>query len=172
MKIASLDRVIAVANAIFESGREPTYKAVRTILGGGSYSTIRDGLKAWKSSRIAAGKPIVQPSAFKKELGNPEAEKHGEIDKAAQLTVELEAAQHKVAYAEAIGKAAFDLFLELETAMLAKHLATAEVHSARAHRHDEQLNAELARVNKHNLELIQALQKSYRLLLGAQNEIH
>lgn len=43
--------VLSVANELYQSGIYPTNMAVRKRLGGGSYSTINEGLKKWRSNQ-------------------------------------------------------------------------------------------------------------------------
>lgn len=49
--------VHAAADTILASGQQPTLAAVRAALGGGSFTTISEAMKAWKAAQQAAATP-------------------------------------------------------------------------------------------------------------------
>jgi chromosome segregation ATPase len=54
------ENVHAAADRIAEAGQQPTLAAVRAALGGGSFTTISESMKAWKAARQSAAIPILQ----------------------------------------------------------------------------------------------------------------
>lgn len=50
----SVEDVFAVASQLAESGQQPTLAAVRTALGGGSFTTISEAMKSWRATQQAA----------------------------------------------------------------------------------------------------------------------
>ena len=53
-------RIVAAAEAVVARGENPTLTAVRTELGGGSYSTISPVLRAWKA-QARDDEPVREP---------------------------------------------------------------------------------------------------------------
>lgn len=49
--------VHAAADTIMAAGQQPTLAAVRAALGGGSFTTISEAMKAWKAAQQAAATP-------------------------------------------------------------------------------------------------------------------
>ena len=49
--------VYAAADTILAAGQQPTLAAVRAALGGGSFTTISEAMKAWKAAQQAAATP-------------------------------------------------------------------------------------------------------------------
>lgn len=62
--------VHAAADLILASGQQPTLAAVRAALGGGSFTTISEAMKAWKAVQQAAATPMreVAPAAVTERL--------------------------------------------------------------------------------------------------------
>ena len=54
-------RIVAAAEAVAARGENPTLTAVRTELGGGSYSTISPVLRAWKATQARDDEPVREP---------------------------------------------------------------------------------------------------------------
>lgn len=54
----SIEDVYSVADRLAESGQQPTLAAVRSALGGGSFTTISEAMKSWRSRQQAAATPI------------------------------------------------------------------------------------------------------------------
>jgi hypothetical protein len=69
MAITASD-VHAAADLIAASGQQPTLAAVRTALGGGSFTTISEAMKSWKAAQQAAATPMreVAPAAVTERL--------------------------------------------------------------------------------------------------------
>lgn len=47
-------QIIAAAEELLAAGTEPTYKAIRDMLAGGSNTTIKKPLNAWRESKRAS----------------------------------------------------------------------------------------------------------------------
>ena len=54
-------RIVAAAEAVAGRGENPTLTAVRTELGGGSFSTISPVLRAWKAAQAHDDEPVREP---------------------------------------------------------------------------------------------------------------
>lgn len=54
----SIEDVYSVANRLSESGQQPTLAAVRSALGGGSFTTISEAMKSWRAMQQAAATPV------------------------------------------------------------------------------------------------------------------
>lgn len=54
----SIEDVYSVADRLAESGQQPTLAAVRSALGGGSFTTISEAMKSWRSRQQAAAIPV------------------------------------------------------------------------------------------------------------------
>ena len=54
----SIEDVYSVADRLSESGQQPTLAAVRSALGGGSFTTISEAMKSWRSRQQAAATPV------------------------------------------------------------------------------------------------------------------
>ena len=54
-------RIVAAAEAVAGRGENPTLTAVRTELGGGSFSTISPVLRAWKAAQAHDDEPMREP---------------------------------------------------------------------------------------------------------------
>ncbi len=66
----SIEDVYSVADRLFESGQQPTLAAVRSALGGGSFTTISEAMKSWRSKQQAAATPVREgaPAAVMERL--------------------------------------------------------------------------------------------------------
>ena len=54
-------RIVTAAEAVAARGENPTLTAVRSELGGGSYSTISPVLRAWKAAQARDDEPVREP---------------------------------------------------------------------------------------------------------------
>ena len=54
----SIEDVYSVADRLAESGQQPTLAAVRSALGGGSFTTISEAMKSWRAMQQAAATPV------------------------------------------------------------------------------------------------------------------
>ena len=54
----SIDDVFSAADRLSESGQQPTLAAVRSALGGGSFTTISEAMKSWRVMQQAAAAPV------------------------------------------------------------------------------------------------------------------
>lgn len=59
----SIDDVFSAADRLSESGQQPTLAAVRSALGGGSFTTISEAMKSWRAMQQAAAAPPVREAA-------------------------------------------------------------------------------------------------------------
>jgi chromosome segregation ATPase len=61
--IVTEEDVAEVAQQLLEAGEEPTIIRVQAIIGGGSFSTVKRYLDAWKAQRqVAVAAPVAAPS--------------------------------------------------------------------------------------------------------------
>ena len=56
------DQIFAVADEIDAAGQNATLAAVRKALGGGSFTTISDGMTEWKARKAAKETPLREPA--------------------------------------------------------------------------------------------------------------
>jgi chromosome segregation ATPase len=56
------DKIFAVADELDAAGFSPTLAAVRKALGGGSFTTISEGMTAWKARKAARAQPTMAPA--------------------------------------------------------------------------------------------------------------
>ena len=54
----SIEDVYFAADRLSESGQQPTLAAVRSALGGGSFTTISEAMKSWRAMQQAAATPV------------------------------------------------------------------------------------------------------------------
>ena len=54
----SIEDVYSAADRLSESGQQPTLAAVRSALGGGSFTTISEAMKSWRAMQQAAATPV------------------------------------------------------------------------------------------------------------------
>ena len=78
MAITTAD-IHAAADRIAEAGQQPTLAAVRSALGGGSFTTISESMKAWKAAQRTAAAPMREaaPAAVTERMGELAAEVWG-----------------------------------------------------------------------------------------------
>ena len=56
------DQIFQAADQLAAAGTAPTLAAVRSAVGGGSYTTINEALKEWKAKQQATNAPIREPA--------------------------------------------------------------------------------------------------------------
>jgi len=56
------DQILQAADQLAAAGTPPTLAAVRSAVGGGSYTTINEALKEWKAKQQAAVMPLREPA--------------------------------------------------------------------------------------------------------------
>ena len=56
------DQIFAVADEIDAAGQNATLAAVRKALGGGSFTTISDGMTEWRARKAARETPLREPA--------------------------------------------------------------------------------------------------------------
>lgn len=194
------DQIFATADELDAAGQSPTLAAVRKALGGGSFTTISEGMNEWKARKVAKATPLREPAppqiaerlaemgaeiwASALELANGrlsaerealdaahvqlEAEKLEAAELADQVSAELEEAKTALLAATAAEKAARaeveGLHQQLGDARL--HEATAQARADEIEKRVNDLNAELARVNQQNSDLVAGLAAAARPAAG------
>lgn len=190
------ERTFEIADDIDAGGQKPTLAAVRKAIGGGSWTTISEAMKEWRSQKaaketrllvpppsalterladlgaevwslaleMANGQLAVERDAFDKAKRELEIEKQEAVELVDQVTADLEAALRKTAESEAATRAAEGSLSALreQAAALNERIAAAEARAAEASLRSDDLNAELARVNAQNAELVKALSGNAR----------
>lgn len=125
MAITTAD-VHAAADLITASGQQPTLAAVRTALGGGSFTTISEAMKSWKAAQQAAATPIreMAPAAVTERMGELAGEIWGVAlgmanDRLAKEREALESTRQEVeAQRREAAELADQMSSELETARI------------------------------------------------------
>ena len=71
MMAITKDQIFAVADELDAAGQNPTLAAVRKALGGGSFTTISEGMTEWKARKAAKEQPLREPvpTAIGERLG-------------------------------------------------------------------------------------------------------
>lgn len=185
------DQIFAVADEIDAAGQNATLAAVRKALGGGSFTTISDGMTEWKARKAAKEIPLREPApsavadrltelgaeiwTSALELANGrlvterealeaarlhlEAEKAEAAELADQVTAELEVAKIALLSASSAEQAARSECDTLRQALAEQKLqaATSEARAHEIEKRANDLNAELARVNQQNADLVAGL---------------
>ena len=66
----SVEDVFAIASQLAESGQQPTLAAVRTALGGGSFTTISEAMKSWRATQqaVASSTREAAPTAVMERI--------------------------------------------------------------------------------------------------------
>ena len=107
MAITTAD-IHAAADRIAEAGQQPTLAAVRSALGGGSFTTISEAMKGWKAAQAAAAAPLREaaPAAVTERMGELAAEVWGVAigmanDRLASEREALEVARQEMEQAQA-----------------------------------------------------------------------
>ena len=185
------EQIFAVADEIDAAGQNATLAAVRKALGGGSFTTISDGMTEWKARKAAKETPLREPApsavadrlaelgseiwTSALELANARlvterqaleaARLHLEADKAEaaeladQVTAELEVAKASLLSASTAEQAARSECDSLRQTLADQRLrsATSEARANEIEKRANDLNAELARVNQQNADLVAGL---------------
>ncbi len=185
------DQIFAVADEIDAAGQNATLAAVRKALGGGSFTTISEGMTEWKARKAARETPLREPAppavadrlaelgteiwscALELANGRLAAEREAleaarlqlETDKAEaaeladQVTAELEVAKAALLAANKAEQAARSECEALRQALAEQKLraATSEARANEIDKRASDLNAELARVNQQNADLVAGL---------------
>jgi chromosome segregation ATPase len=136
--------------------REPAPQAVTDRLG-------ELGTEIWSLALgLANGRLATEREALEITRVELEASKAEAADLADQVSAELEALQGKVAALETAEQVARDEAegLRGKLTALAERAATAEARAVEIERRADDLNAELARVNQQNSDLVKALAES------------
>jgi len=138
----SVEDVFAVASQLAESGQQPTLAAVRTALGGGSFTTISEAMKSWRATQLAAASSTREaaPTAVMERIN--------------QLGIEV--------WSLAIGMANDRLAKEREAFEHAK-ADMAQAHSETAELADQmtvELEAVRAQIKQQGIELAAALESA------------
>lgn len=118
------------------------------------------GTEIWSLAiEMANGQLAAERDAFEVARNGLEIEKQEAIELLNQVTEDLESAQRKIADNEAATRATVaDLSaLREQAAALGERTAAAEARAMEASKRADDLNAELARVNTQNGELVKAL---------------
>ena len=185
------DQIFVIADEIDAAGQNATLAAVRKALGGGSFTTISEGMTEWKARKAAKETPLREPAPSAvadrlAELGSEiwtsalqlangrlvterealeAARLHLEADKAEaaeladQVTAELEVAKTALLSASTAEQAARSECDTLRQALAEQKLqaATSEARANEIEKRANDLNAELARVNQQNADLVAGL---------------
>jgi len=190
------DQIFAVADELDAAGQNATLAAVRKALGGGSFTTISEGMTEWKARKAAKESPLREPApsavadrlaefgaeiwSSALELANGrlaterealeaarlqlEADKAEAAELADQVTAELEVVKATLSSANAAEKQARDECDSLRHALADQKLlvATSEARVNEIEKRASDLNAELARVNQQNADLVAGLAAAAR----------
>ena len=185
------DQIFAAADEIDAAGQNATLAAVRKALGGGSFTTISEGMTEWKARKAAKETPLREPApsavadrltelgteiwSAALELANGrlaterealeaarlqlEADKAEAAELADQVTAELEVAKAALSSATTAEQAARSECDTLRQALADQKLraATNEARANEIEKRANDLNAELARVNQQNADLVAGL---------------
>ena len=93
------ETIFAAADTLLAQGQEPTLAAVRTAVGGGSFTTISEAMKQWRARREAARRPaVIPPPAALQDAG---AALIAEVWQQAQTAAEARLEQERAALAAA-----------------------------------------------------------------------
>lgn len=190
------EQIFAIAEGLDADGHSPTLAAVRKALGGGSFTTISEGVNEWRSRKLAKEAPIREPApqaigdrlnefgaevwAIASELANNrlaaerdalntarvqlEAEKCEAAEMANQVSAEFETLQAKLSLLERSEMEAKQEVerLRLELTRATERAAAAEIRAEENSKRADDLNAELARVNHMNAELLKTISAAAR----------
>ena len=161
------DQIFAVADEIDAAGQNATLAAVRKALGGGSFTTISDGMTEWKARKAARETPLREPApsmvaerltelgaelwSAALELAHARLDSEREALEAARLQLESDKAE--------AAELADQVTAELELAKAALQTATAAGLAARAESDglrqaltDAKLQAATAEARAHEIE--------------------
>ena len=161
------DQIFAVADEIDAAGQNATLAAVRKALGGGSFTTISEGMTEWKVRKAARQTPLREPApsmvaerltelgteiwSAALELANGRLDSEREALEAARLQLESDKAEA----AELADQVTAELELAktaLQTATAAELAARAESEGRRQDLTDAKLKAATAEARAHEIE--------------------
>jgi len=190
------DQIFAIADELDAAGQNATLAAVRKALGGGSFTTISEGMTEWKARKAAKESPLREPApsavadrlaelgaeiwSSALELANGrlaterealeaarlqlEADKAEAAELADQVTAELEIVKAALSSTHAAEQQARDECDSLRHALADQKLlaATSDARVNEIEKRASDLNAELARVNQQNSDLVAGLAAAAR----------
>ena len=161
------EQIFAVADEIDAAGQNATLAAVRKALGGGSFTTISEGMTEWKVRKAARQTPLREPApsmvaerltelgteiwSAALELANGRLDSEREALEAARLQLESDKAEA----AELADQVTAELELAktaLQTATAAELAARAESEGRRQDLTDAKLKAATAEARAHEIE--------------------
>ena len=161
------DQIFAVADEIDAAGQNATLAAVRKALGGGSFTTISEGMTEWKTRKAARETPLREPApvmvgerlaelgteiwSAALELANGRLDSEREALEAARLQLESDKAEA----AELADQVTAELELAktaLQTATTAELAARAESEGLRQALTEAKLKAATAEARAHEIE--------------------
>jgi hypothetical protein len=182
------EQIFAAADDLDAVGQNPTLAAVRKALGGGSFTTISEGMAEWKARKAAKVSPSPEPAppaiaerlvelgadiwAAALELANGRLTAEREALDAARAQMEAESAE-AAELADQVMAELEDSKAALATATAAERAARTEVDSLRAQWGEARLQAATAearaseiekRANDLNAELARVNQQSAGLV--------
>lgn len=179
MAIVTQESVFTAADALAAKGVTVTQNAIRSELGGGSYSTIGGFLNQWREQRTPAQTPAAPadpaPDGLRERLEGLLAAAWSEANnaanarlEAAQASLEASRAASEREKADAVAFAdAASADLDAARATIAQLTADAE---ARAKEHAAQIAAGAAQVDQLRQQLAQ-LEGDHRAALAAKSEL-
>jgi len=97
------EQIFQVADTLVEQGRDPTLASVRTALGGGSFTTISETMKAWRARKDAARQAHIlpPPAALQEYMNRTGADLVAQAWQQAQAAAEARLESERAALAEA-----------------------------------------------------------------------
>lgn len=184
------DQIFAVADEIDAAGQNATLAAVRKALGGGSFTTISDGMTEWRARKAAKETPLREPApsavadrlaelgteiwAAALELANSRLASEREALEAARLQLQADkaeaaeladqvAAELEIAKAALLAASTAERAARLECDGLRQTLAD---QTLRAATHEARANEIDKRANDLNAELARVNQQNAGLVAG------
>jgi len=97
------EQIFQVADTLVEQGRDPTLASIRTALGGGSFTTISEAMKAWRARQDAARQAHIlpPPAALQEYMNRTGADLVAQAWQQAQVAAEARLESERAALAEA-----------------------------------------------------------------------
>lgn len=97
------EQIFQVADTLVEQGRDPTLASIRTALGGGSFTTISEAMKAWRTQQDAARQAHIlpPPAALQEYMNRTSADLVAQAWQQAQMAAEARLESERAALAEA-----------------------------------------------------------------------
>ena len=184
------DQIFAVAAELDAAGHSPTLAAVRKALGGGSFTTISEGMTEWKARKVAKETPLreLAPPVIAERLAELGAEiwaaalelANGRLasEREALETTRVQLEAEKLEAAELADQVTAELEeakLALQAGTLAEKAARAEVDGLRQQLGEAKLQGATAvaradeiekRANDLNAELARVNQQNAGLIAG------